>query len=163
MKVESMDFPPVIVCPPKGLRVVMIMMMVMTIMVMTMMMVIVCPPKGLSLSNSLKFDLSRLANATLTSAAKKRLKLKARELFKNQAPELYSEKIMGLVNEGNIDEVFQGFQSIPDVAGNIAKVKMSSKDGSISSFGSGRPFSGRWCNCTCQCYIFFNPVIGYTR
>ena len=130
LKVESMDFPPVIVCPPQGL----------------------------SLSNSLKFDLSRLANATLTSAAKKRLKLKARELFKNQAPELYSEKILGLVNEGNIDEVFQGFQSIPDVAGNIAKVKMSSKDGSISSFGSGRPFSGRWCTCTWQCYIFFNYV-----
>ena len=69
LKVESMDFPPVIVCPPKGL----------------------------SLSNSLKFDLSRLANLTLTSAAKKRLKLKARELFKNQAPELYAEKILGLV------------------------------------------------------------------
>ena len=156
LKVDTLDFPPVIVCPPKGLRVVMIMMMMMTmIMVMTMMMVIVCPPKGLSLSNSLKFDLSRLANATLTSAAKKRLKLKARELFKNQAPELYAEKILGLVNEGNIDEVFQGFQSIPDVAGNIAKVKMSSKDGSISSFGSGRPFSGRWCTCTWQCYMFF--------
>ena len=100
-------------------------------------------PKGLSLSTSLKFDLARLANTTLRSETKSRLKRKARELFSKRTAELRAEKILDLINDQNMEAVFQGFQSIPEVKGNTVEVKMSSSKGSITSFGFGQPYSGR--------------------
>ena len=100
-------------------------------------------PKGLSLSTSLKFDLARLANTTLKSETKSRLKRKAWELFSKRTAELRAEKILDLINDQNMEAVFQGFQSIPEVKGNTVEVKMSSSKGSITSFGFGQPYSGR--------------------
>ena len=105
--------------------------------------IISAPPKGLSLSTSLKFDLARLANTTLKSETKNRLKLKAQELFSKRTAQLRAEKILELVNDQNMEAVFQGFQNIPEIRGNSVEVKMSSSEGSIASFGYGQPFSGR--------------------
>ena len=101
------------------------------------------PPKGLSLSTSLKFDLTRLANRTLTSETKSRLKLKALEVFFKRTAELRAQKILDLVNDQNMEAVFQGFQNIPEIKGDTVEVRMSSSRGSITSFGYGQPYSGR--------------------
>ena len=101
------------------------------------------PPKGLSLSTSLKFDLTRLANTTLTSETKSRLKLKALEVFFKRTAELRAQKILDLVNDQNMEAVFQGFQNIPEIKGDTVEVRMSSSRGSITSFGYGQPYSGR--------------------
>ena len=100
-------------------------------------------PKGLSLSTSLKFDLTRLANTTLTSETKSRLKLKALELFFKRTAELRAQKMLDLVNDQNMEAVFQGFQNIPEIKGDTVEVRMSSSKGSITSFGYGQPYSGR--------------------
>ena len=134
LRVDSLDFPPVIVCPPKACSFLFFGMSYI---------LLSAPLKGLSLSTSLKFDLTRLANTTLTSETKSRLKLKAVEVFFKRTAELRAQKILDLVNDQNMEAVFQGFQNIPEIKGDTVEVRMSSSRGSITSFGYGQPYSGR--------------------
>ena len=94
----------------------------------------------------LKFDLTRLANTTLKRETKSRLKLKALEVFFKRTAELRAQKILDLVNDQNMEAVFQGFQNIPEIKGDTVEVRMSSSKGSIASFGYGQPYSGRSSN-----------------
>ena len=87
-----------------------------------------------------------MANTTLKSETKNRLKLKAQEVFFKRTAELHAQKMLDLVNDQNMEDVFQGFQNIPEIKGNTVEVRMSSSRGSITSFGYGQPYSGRSCN-----------------
>ena len=152
LRVDSLDFPPVIVCPPKvcsftffgtsyylsaSPKICSFLFFGISYIFLS------ASPKGLSLSTSLKFDLTRLANTTLNSETKSRLKLKALEVFFKRTAELRAQKILDLVNDQNMEAVFQGFQNIPEIKGGTVEVRMSSSRGSITSFGYGQPYSGR--------------------
>ena len=114
--------------------------------------------KGLSLSTSLKFDLTRLANTTLKIETKNRLKLKAQEVFFKRTAELRAQKILNLVNDQNLEAVFQGFQNIPEMKGENVEVRMSSSSGSITSLGFGKPYSGRSCKTCSHQYIYITYI-----
>ena len=71
----------------------------------------VCPPKDSN--TALYHDLVKAGNGSLSDTDKKTLKGAAHEIFMEQAHKEYVKKMLATSHMGNMDQVLQGFHSLP--------------------------------------------------
>ena len=73
--------------------------------------VTVCPPKDTN--TALYHDLVKAGNGTLSDQNKNTLKEAAFEIFMKRGHKEYVKKMVATSNKGNMDQVYQGFHSLP--------------------------------------------------
>ena len=109
--ISSMEFPPVVVCPPKDLGI------------------------------ALNYDISRLSNMTLTTQEKEELKEVVRKAFIHSPIKQLVSKMMSLTNEENYRSIFKGIQSFRTQRldeNNMYDIQLSATEGTIHSPGYGQ-------------------------
>ena len=73
--------------------------------------VTVCPPKG---SNTAHYhDLVKAGNETISEEHRKTLKDSAYQIFMKDSHQLYITEMLATANMGNMDQILQGFHSLP--------------------------------------------------
>ena len=71
----------------------------------------ICPPKHTS--TALYHDLVKAGNGSLTDEDKEALKQSAYDIFMRKSHKEYVQKMLATSNTVNLDQVYQGFQSLP--------------------------------------------------
>ena len=103
-------------------------------------MVTVCPPQGSN--TALYHDLVKAGNGSLSEKNRQSLKESAKDIFIKAPHKEYAKKMMTTSNARNVDQVFQGFHSIPkpNKQGNSFEIKMWNKNGTITTPLFGEDF-----------------------
>ena len=97
--------------------------------------VTICPPKNSN--TALYHDLVKAGNGYLSGEHKKWLRKAAYDIFIEDTHKDYAEKMLVFSNMGNMDQVFQGFHSLPTPYNNEKglKIKMWNLNGTITTPG----------------------------
>ena len=97
--------------------------------------VTVCPPKGTN--TALNYDLIH-QNKTFTEDQKQKLEEAVQLAFFNDDNSKFAEKCLDVTNQENIDQLYDGFQTVPTILGKHGfEVRMTGSEGQISSPGYG--------------------------
>ena len=93
----------------------------------------VCPPEGSN--TALNVDLMRV-NESFTEEKKNRLYADAKQMFVRRYQNKYQENLFDLTEKNNLEQIYEGYQSVPkdDGSGTI-EIKLSASMGSISNNG----------------------------
>ena len=103
--------------------------------------VTICPPKN---SNTALFhDLVKAGNATLSDESKITLRKTAYDIFIEQTHYEYVKNMLATSHMGNVDQVLQGFHSLPTPFNhaNGLKVNMWNLNGTITTPLFGRDYN----------------------
>ena len=73
--------------------------------------VTICPPKDSN--TALYHDLVKAGNKTLSDEIRKTLRKAAYDIFIEQTHMAYTKAMLGVSNRDNVDQIFQGFHSVP--------------------------------------------------
>ena len=95
--------------------------------------VTICPPKDSN--TALYHDLVKAGNGSLSDSKRKTLKEAANEIFMGKAHKEYVKKMSATLHMGNMDQVLQGFHSLPTPCNdaNGLKIKMWNLNGTITT------------------------------
>ena len=99
--------------------------------------VTICPPEDLNVA--LKYDLTRLANMTMTTKLKESLRKASNMIFNSGQSEAYFvEERLKLINKGNFRNMFEGYLT---TSNDGFTVNMGHTKGTIESPGFGQSFT----------------------
>ena len=95
--------------------------------------VTICPPRNSN--TALYHDLVKAGNGTLSDKDKNTLKGAAQDIFLEEAHAEYAKKIVPSLHMGNMDQIFQGFHSIPKSYNqeNGIEIRMWNTNGTITT------------------------------
>ena len=91
----------------------------------------ICPPKGSN--TALYHDLVSVGNGSLSEKERRALKESASKIFVEQSHREYVKRMFANFNLGNIDQVIQGYHTLPKPYVNGFEIKMKSLNGTITT------------------------------
>ena len=102
--------------------------------------VTICPPRDSN--TALYHDLVKAGNGTLFEDYRKTLRKTAFEIFIEQTQKEYTKTMLAISNIGNMNEVFQGFHSLPkpNKGSNGLEIRMWNMNGTITTPWFGGDF-----------------------
>ena len=93
--------------------------------------VTICPPKGSN--TALYHDLVKAGNGSLFEKERLALKESAFKIFMERSHREYVKRMPAVSNIGNIDQVYQGYHSVPKPIQNGFEIKIQNLNGEITT------------------------------
>ena len=100
--------------------------------------VTICPPEGSN--TALYHDLVKAGNGSLSEEDKKALKESAFKIFLELSHREYVKRTLATSNKGNVDQVYQGYHSLPKPYFHGTEIRMQSLNGTITTPWYGGEF-----------------------
>ena len=93
--------------------------------------VTICPPKGSN--TALYHDLVRVGDGGFTEKERSALKKSALKIFMERSHKEYIKSMLATSNPGNMDQVYQGYHSLPKPSYDGFKINIRSLNGTMTT------------------------------